>query len=72
MSNAHIPDDGEFYHSCRNLTGYSIRYGNKFELDTWNFSRKATAKDIEFIMQWLENNHKVFNFNTGRHGYSYR
>ena len=72
MSNVHIPDDGRFYHSCRNLAGYSIRHGNKFELGDWSFSRKATTKDIEFIMRWLENNHKVFNFNTGEHDYAYR
>lgn len=67
MYNVDIPDDGAYYHTCVNLTGYSIRHGNKYELGAWSFSRKAAAKDIESIMRWLENNHKVFNFNTGRH-----
>jgi hypothetical protein len=72
MSNVHLPDNGAYYHTCGKLAGYSIRNGNKFELGEWSFSRKATAKEIEFIMRWLENHHKVFNFNTGEHDYAYR
>ena len=71
LKNQIVYGSSSSYYNADDLVGYSIVHGNRYELGNWNFKRKATPEDMEAIMQWLKNNNKYFNFNTGSHERQY-
>ena len=71
LKDKNVEQNYRSYYSANDLVGYNIVHGNRYELGNWNFKRKATQEDMETIMQWLKNNNKYFNFNTGSHERQY-